>query len=68
MVKSVLFFFIAYFSFSCSQNMDTRKKVNNKNDEERESVNQKENKPMLFPIIIAGSIGLIQKVYIKKEE
>jgi hypothetical protein len=68
MFKSVLGFLIVAFSFSCSQGFESRKKVSQAKMEEKESANVKGNKPMLFPVVIAGSIGLIQKVYLKRSE
>jgi hypothetical protein len=68
MFKSVLGFLILAFSFSCSQSFESKKKVNQAKMEEKESANAKENKPMLFPVVIAGSIVLIQKVYLKRSE
>jgi len=63
---SVLILFT--LTFSCAQNIESKKKVNSKKLEEKESANAKVNKPKLFPVIMAGSIGLIQKIYLKKAE
>ena len=54
----------------CSQvNAKDKDPKNGKsNQEEKEQTSKVEKRPSLFPLIVAGSISIIQKVYIRKEE
>ena len=68
MKKTILAIPILAFALSCSQNKSEENKANQKNQENKENASKKENKPTLFPVIMAGSITLIQKLYLKKRE
>lgn len=56
-------------AFSCSQSAPTKKAANKDLDHpDKEVVKEEKQQVSLFPMVIAGSIGIIQEVYFNKED
>lgn len=60
---------ILIFSFSCSQsNPDLAQKAEKKENQKEKEQKLERHPTSLFPMVIAGSIGIIQEVYFNKED
>lgn len=62
-----LVLFALVISCSCSQTDESKAKQKVKKEDQEEVV-KKEQRPAFFPIIVAGSLSLIQKIYLKKAD
>ena len=68
-IKVLIYLFVFSMMVSCSETNKKSKDLakTSENKEEQEEV--KKNRPItFFPIVVAGSISLIQKIYLKKGE
>lgn len=66
-LKSLASVFAFAILISCSQT-NTKPKETAKSKENQEEIAKKERPVTFFPVVIASSISIVQKIYLKKEE